>query len=86
MAYVTIMDACLDGKHDECTGRENTPEQPEPNFDGSLPGFSLVCGGGICICECQHGSAQKVTHPDMKWINEVRERAIESRTRRNAIS
>lgn len=43
MSYVTIIQACKDGHHDECTGHENTPIDPD------------VCGGGHCMCECHTG-------------------------------
>lgn len=61
MAYVTIMDACFSGRHEECAGTENVPVEPD------------VVGGGHCVCECHNGGV-KSTFTESIWEQTRRRR------------
>lgn len=53
MAYVTVMDDCLDGNHLECKLEENVPTDPN------------MIGGGHCICVC-HGNTNLKWYEEVK--------------------
>lgn len=67
MAYPTVMDACLDNKHDACEEVENVPTDPD------------VCGGGFCICLC-HLDGDRI--PNVQWFLQVRKEAMAAREAR----
>jgi hypothetical protein len=46
MAYPSICEACLEGRHDECEETWDQPTDPDPN----------AVGGAFCVCA--HGKEE----------------------------
>lgn len=62
MAYVTICQPCLDGRHDKCL----------VSFDHPPPDQPEMCGGALCVCA--HGGEESAFQRGVREGVEAKQR------------